>query len=113
MNINYEAIDILVKYSSGLPNMMQEIGNGTFYMSDNETINYDDAFNGILYAGDEIGKKYLQPLLDRSIRSMEYLGIFEKIANDALSNLDEDYFFRKKDFSNNLTENEKKSSQIF
>ncbi|GAA5819054.1 MAG: ATP-binding protein [Methanobrevibacter sp. CfCl-M3] len=108
MNINYEAIDILVKYSSGLPNMMQEIGNGTFYMSDNETINYDDAFNGILYAGDEIGKKYLQPLLDRSIRSMEYLGIFEKIANDALSNLDEDYFFRKKDFSNNLTENEKK-----
>jgi hypothetical protein len=82
MNINYEAIDILVKYSSGLPNMMQEIGNCTFYMSDNKTINYDDAFNGILYAGDEIGKKYLQPLLDRSIRSMEYLGIFEKIAND-------------------------------
>ncbi|MDR3291398.1 MAG: ATP-binding protein [Methanobrevibacter sp.] len=109
MGIDPDAIDILVKYSSGLPNMMQEIGNGTFYMTnDDDLITYYIAFKGVLYAGDEIGKKYLQPLFDSSIRSMEYLGIFEKIAKDAISNLDEDYFFRKKDFSKNLTENEKK-----
>ncbi|KZX15544.1 hypothetical protein MBFIL_06360 [Methanobrevibacter filiformis] len=95
MNITKEAIDILVKYSSGLPNMMQEIGNGTFYMTNTNLVTYEDAIGGILYAGDEISKKYLQPLLDSSIRSPEYLGIFEKISNDALSNLDEDYYFRK------------------
>jgi len=109
MTIEKSAMDMLVKYSSGLPNMMQEIGNGTYYMVNGDYIQDDDAFRGVIFAGDEIGKKYLQPLLDNSIRSPKYIEIFERIALDAFSkNLDEDYFFRKKDFLEKLDEKEAK-----
>ncbi|MDR0913520.1 MAG: ATP-binding protein [Methanobrevibacter sp.] len=109
LTVDPDAMKLLVKYSSGLPNMMQEIGNGTFYMTNSDIVRYDDALSGIMFAGDEIGKKYLQPLLDKSIRSSKYLNIFERISIDAISNnLNEEYFFKKKDFSMNLDEKEVK-----
>ncbi|MCL2114959.1 MAG: hypothetical protein FWH29_01925 [Methanobrevibacter sp.] len=111
MSVDEEAMKTMVKYSSGLPNMMQEIGNGIFYMRnrDKNIITKDDAFSGVLFAGDEIGKKYLQPLLDSSIRSPQYLDIFERIAKDVFSkNSNGEYFFRKKDFSEKLNDDEAK-----
>lgn len=109
VDVKKEAMDVLVKYSSGLPNMMQEIGNGTYYMLEKSYIDYDSAFRGVIFAGDEIGKKYLQPLLDNSIRSPKYIEIFERIALDAFSkNLNGEYYFRKKDFSEKLINKEAK-----
>ncbi|KZX14100.1 ATP-binding protein [Methanobrevibacter filiformis] len=109
IKIEKSALDIMVHFSSGLPNMMQEIGDGVFWINNNKTVNYRDALNGIIRAGNEIGFKYLKPDLDSSIRSDKYLAIFKKLGRDFFGqDLGKDYSFRKKDFISLLDTKEAK-----
>ena len=50
-----------------MPTMVQEIG---------------DAVLGVIEAGNRIGLKYLQSVLDQNIRSENYLSLFKKIGNE-------------------------------
>jgi Cdc6-like AAA superfamily ATPase len=114
MNVEKEAMDLMVRFSSGLPNMMQEIGDGVFWSNNDNTISKDDALKGIIRSGEEIGVKYLQPALDKSIRSENYLNIFRALGNDFKEHdLTVEYTFRKKDFANKLTDKENKAFSKF
>ncbi|MDR3222599.1 MAG: hypothetical protein LBT66_02505 [Methanobrevibacter sp.] len=97
VTIEKKAMDYMVRFTSGLPNMMQEIGDGIFWFNTDNIIDEKDALKGIIRAGREIGLKYLQPALDNSIRSESYLSIFRTLGNDFNKHdLGEEYTFRKK-----------------
>ena len=79
MSIDNNAIDLMVRFSSGQPTMMQEIGDAIFWTCKSDTISENDAWMGIFRACDEVGVKYLQLSLDDKIKNKKYLSIFEKI----------------------------------
>ena len=104
ISINDDALEEMILYSSGMPTMMQEIGDATFWINTDDCIDIDDAFRGIIEAGQRIGLKYLQPLLDKKIRSAEYLSLFKKIGKQLV--ISPDSPFTKKEFENILDESE-------
>ncbi len=104
ISINDDALEEMILYSSGMPTMMQEIGDATFWINTDDCIDIDDAFRGIIEAGQRIGLKYLQPLLDKKIRSAEYLSLFKKIGKQLV--ISPDSPFTKKEFENILVESE-------
>ena len=82
LDVSYDekAMKNMIEYSSGMPTMMQEIGDAIFWLiGEDKHINIDITVNGIIEAGNRISFKYLQPLLDERIRSENYINIFEKI----------------------------------
>lgn len=99
--IDKEALANLTRFSSGLPIMMHELGDATFWSSQNKIISEADAFVGILNAADSIGKKYLDPKVYRAIRSERYKSILRKIGGVSRH-------FTKKDMEAKLSEQEKK-----
>jgi len=101
MIIKPEAMKILIQYSSGLPILMHEIGDAVFWTVNNNEITQNHALQGISVAANNIGKKYLDPLVYRAIRSERYRSILRKIGQMPT-------IFRKKDVEIKLTESEKK-----
>ena len=112
-NISIEniALNNMTKYSSGMPTMMQEIGDSTFWMDTDNHIDYDDSMKGIIDAGQRIGLKYLQPLIDKKIRSENYLSLFKKIGYELA--VTPNAPFTKKTFSDVLNEQESKVFKDF
>ena len=108
MTIDDDALNLMLHFSSGHPTMMQEIGAGIYWTCEEDNVSYEDAFKGIIRAGEEIGIKYLKSSLDSSILSDKYLNIFTKFGDDFIVNFDGEYSFKKKDFSKSLDEKEKK-----
>lgn len=80
-NISFDddAISTMVLYCSGMPTIMQEIGDAVFYLCKDNHIDKECVLDGVIVAGNRIGIKYLQPVLDKKIRSEYYVSIFEKI----------------------------------
>ncbi|MBA7554925.1 hypothetical protein ES705_47565 [subsurface metagenome] len=85
ISVEKEALNILVRYSSGLPVLMHEIGDATFLIDEDGVIDEQDAFSGIIAAADRIGKKYLDPQVYRAIRSNRYRSILRKLADRPLT----------------------------
>lgn len=80
IEMKQEALSILVRFSSGLPVIMQEIGDATFWVDEDGCIDEDDAVAGVLAAAERIGRKYLNPQMYRAIRSEKYRSILRKLA---------------------------------
>ena len=102
-NVTEEAMTILVTYSSGLPTLMHEIGDATFWADNDGVVDGGDAVKGVLDATQNIGRKYLDPKVYRTIRSERYRSILRKLGKIQISR-----YFKKKDVLQKLTENEKK-----
>lgn len=102
MKVEDRAMQLMTYYCSGLPTMMHEIGDAVFWEDEDSIIDEDDAVNGIIEAGMEIGRKHLKPAMDKSIRSPKYQSIFRKLGESRVST------FRKKNFEEELSEDEKK-----
>ncbi len=111
MNVDPLALEMMTKYSSGMPTMMQEIGDAVFWQDNDGEIDKNDAVLGVIEAGNRIGLKYLQPVLDQNIRSENYLSLFKKIGKElaAMPNAT----FTKKTFSDVLNESESKVFKDF
>ena len=111
MNVDPPALEMMTKYSSGMPTMMQEIGDAVFWQDNDGEIDKNDAVLGVIEAGNRIGLKYLQPVLDQNIRSENYLSLFKKIGKElaAMPNAT----FTKKTFSDVLNESESKVFKDF
>jgi len=99
-----EAMELMVRFSSGLPLLMHEIGDATFWADDDTVIDKDDAFAGISNAAEAVGKKYLDPKVYRGIRSERYMSILRKLGETGPISQN----FKKKDVEATLTESEKK-----
>lgn len=98
-----ETTNTLVRYSSGLPVLMHEIGDATFWMDNDQVIDRDDAWSGVFAAAETIGKKYLTPKVYRAIRSERYRSILRKFADLPIETC-----FQKRDMESLLSAAEKK-----
>lgn len=98
-----EAMNIMVTYSSGLPILMHEIGDATFWSDTDGVIDANDAIAGMMSAAENVGKKYLNPKVYRAIRSKNYRSILRKLGEIPLSR-----DFVKRDIEAKLDEKEKK-----
>lgn len=103
MEVKPPAIDFMVKFSSGLPVLMHEIGDAAFWVDTDGVIDEADAEKGIIAAAERVGKKYLDPKVYRAVRSQRYRSILRKLAQAPLSRN-----FTKKDIEERLNENEKR-----
>lgn len=106
-----ESLKFMAKYSSGMPTMMQEIGEATFLVDNDYIISKKDGIQGIINAGKIIGLKYLQPLLDEKIRSEKYISILDKSSEKLATSPDDT--FTKKEFMDILSESEIKVFKDF
>jgi len=79
IRVEDEALALLIKFSSGVPVIMHEIGDATFWADKDGSIDNDDALHGVLIAANRIGKKYLDPQVYRAIRSPRYRSILRKM----------------------------------
>jgi hypothetical protein len=103
MEVSLEAKRVIIQYSSGLPLLMHEIGDATFWRDTDGRIDENDALNGVLDAAEKVDEKYLDPKVYRAIRSDRYISIFRKLGEDSIPQS-----FKKKNLESRLTESEKK-----
>jgi len=79
MTVEPDALKLLVRYSSGLPIFMHEVGDAVFWVTKDNTVTLEDADKGIRNAAESIGRKYLDPRVYRAIRSPRYFSILRKL----------------------------------
>ena len=98
----------MVRFSSGLPILMHEIGDSIFWRIKNKVVESDEAIDGIIDAAENVGKKYLDPKVYRAIRSKHYRSILRKVGS-LLSSLPlRDINFNRKEIERKLNADEKK-----
>lgn len=103
IKVEPEAMKCMVHFSSGLPLLMHEIGDATFWIDTDGVISEKDAIAGVVKAAENVGQKYLDPKVYRAIRSPRYRSILRKLGKRLLSRN-----FMKKDVEAMLNEEEKK-----
>ena len=84
MRVKADAMRLMVKHSSGLPVMMQEIGDATFWTDSDGEVTRRDAVSGISGAAINVERKYLDPSIYRTIRSDRYRAIIRKMSSDSI-----------------------------
>ena len=85
MEISPEALDMMVLFSSGLPLMMQQIGESVFWTCKDNFVSEKDAIEGIINVAHEIGLKQIKPVLDQ-IRSDKYEPILQFLVKNKMNN---------------------------
>ena len=108
MSVNHDAIQLMGHYSSGLPIMMQEIGDATFWADTDGVVNKDDAILGIGNAAIDVGNKYLHPNFYDKLRSERYQAIIRKMAQSSAQDT-----FTRQQMLEILTEDERKVFDSF
>lgn len=77
--VDEQATQMMVSRSGGLPMLMHEIGDATFWVDQDGQIDTQDALAGIDQAAENVGRKYLEPQVYQAIRSKAYLSILRRI----------------------------------
>lgn len=103
ITVSQEGMKTMVTYSSGLPLLMHEIGDATFWIDTDGIIDDNDAIDGVFKAAEKVGEKYLDPKVYRAIRSDRYISILRKLGKDNIP-----WHFKKKDIETLLTSDERK-----
>lgn len=104
MSVEDDAMINMGGYSSGLPIIMQEIGDATFWATSDGVVNPGDAGEGISIAAINIGRKYLSPNVYNALRSQRYQAIIRKISSDSIWNTS----FTRQQMASRLTSEELK-----
>ena len=103
MTVNHKALKLMARFSSGLPLLMHEIGDATFWVDDDGKIDEKDAIDGIFAAAEKVGQKYLDPKVYRAIRSKRYRSTLRKLGETTISRS-----FEKKSIERKLNKSERK-----
>ncbi len=84
IKVEPKGMDVMVRYSSGLPILMHEIGEAVFWQDVDGIIDGGDALRGLMAAAQNVGRKYLDPKVSRAIRSERYKSILMKLGREPL-----------------------------
>lgn len=103
IDITDEAIQLLVKYSGGLPRLMHILGDNAFWADKDGEISSEDALDSILMSAVDVGRKFVDPQVFRALKSPTYKRILKK-----LGTLEFDLSFQKKDIEKGLNLEERK-----
>jgi len=74
-----EPMELMVNYSYGLPASMHEIGDAVFLVNSDDIISIDDAVKGLKNAARNIGTRYIEHKIFRTLNSSRYRSILEKL----------------------------------
>jgi len=102
-----KTMSAMVDFSGGFPMLMHEIGDAVFWQDTDCLVDYDDAGDGILVAAKNVGKKYLDPQVYRTIGSETYRSILRKMGQFPLGKLQRKLILEK------MTETEQKTFDNF
>ncbi len=103
MKVEDQAMDMMMQFSTGLPALMHEIGDATFWADTDGVVNWRDAVQGITAAAEKVGQKYLDPTVYRAIRSERYKAILGKLVTQPAIGS-----FSKREVETRLNADEKK-----
>jgi hypothetical protein len=103
IEVNATAMKTMVRYSSGLPLLMHEIGDAVFWRDTDGKITEVDSSNGVVTASEKVGQKYLEPKVYRAIRSENYKSILRKLGDPFFSRE-----FMKKEVEEKLNSSERR-----
>jgi len=103
VEVKEDAMNLLCHFSGGHPVFMHEIGDAVFKTDEDDSIDDNDAIQGILRAAEAIGAKYIEPKVLAAIRSEKYKRILNKIVRDPF-----EHRFLKKDLSKRISSDESK-----
>lgn len=102
MSVEKEAMQALYHYSDGFPKIMQIIGDAIFWIDKDNIVDENDTIDGINIAVREVGVKFVDAQVLKTLRSKDYQSILKK-----LSKIDFDLSFHVSTVEEKLTENEK------
>lgn len=103
ISVDKEAMDTLCHYSAGFPKIMHLIGENIYWINKNTTIDKSVAFEGVVSAAKEVGTKFIDQQVLRSLQSKDYHSILKKI-----SKMNFDLSFTKNYIEKELSPTEKK-----
>lgn len=83
MRCEPSAAKLMTRYAGGLPVLAHEIGDATFSADRDGVIDEHDALDGVVAAADVVGRRYLDPVVYRSIRSQRYRTILRRLARES------------------------------
>ena len=89
-----DALEFLTFYSSGLPLVMQNVGDYAFWSAEDNNISKDIAIKSIIHAGNEIGNKQLINIL-KQIKSELYMQILIKLGEYHSFSFNKSIFYEK------------------
>ncbi|HHT9120873.1 MAG TPA: BREX system ATP-binding domain-containing protein [Candidatus Hypogeohydataceae bacterium YC41] len=105
ISIDDDALQLMATYSGGIPTLLHEIGEATFYADTDNKITRPDAIDGIKEASNVVGKKYIDHQVFDEIRSHARRKLLLKVVK-SLKSLSAPV--RRKEVLPHLTEEEKK-----
>ncbi len=104
MEISDDALNVMVAFSSGLPLMMQQIGDSVFWTTKTNHITQNDAIDGVINAANEIGFKQINPILTQ-IRSNNYENILYFLVENNMRVFKKSEVRKSMDISDNVLSN--------
>lgn len=81
ITLDEEAVRLLTSYTGGMPMLAHEIGDSAFSHDSDGRIGKGDAMMAVVTAAEVVGRKYLDPLVFRSIRSTKYRAILSILSD--------------------------------
>ena len=112
IKVEEKAIRKLVHYSGGLPKLMHELGEATFWADNDNYIDSSDAFAGVVDAADNVGKKYFEHIR-AALESSDYHSILRKLGDLAAAKDDLTLAFNKVELAEDLNEIEQRKLNNF
>lgn len=108
MNIKEEALSTLSYYGAGYPKIMHILGDAAFWIDKDGVVDEDDAFDAVLAAAEDVGRKFVDQQVLNALRSKDYRSILAKLAGSGFG-----LSFHKVDMTEGLSESERKKFNNF
>ena len=108
ISVTPQALSLMVRLAGGFPMLMHEVGDAVFWLDTDDSIDEDDAIDGILEAAEVVGRKYLDPQVYRALRSDTYRSILRRIGKFPLGTS-----FQRKDILEKVPNREQKTFDNF
>jgi hypothetical protein len=105
MEVTEEAMDILCRYSGGLPKLMHLLGDAAYWIAPGTEVDAHVAAQATWAAAEDVGRKFVDLQVYRALRSQDYRRILKKLAR-----ADFDLTFRKADIAQGLSQEERKKA---
>jgi AAA+ ATPase superfamily predicted ATPase len=83
VEIDDDALSLMVINTGGFPVLAQEIGDAVWRATDGSKVTRSDALSGVVAAAERIGLKFLEPQVVQALSSEKYKSILEQLPNMA------------------------------
>ena len=108
MTVDDEALSVFSRYGAGYPKIMHILGDAAYWIDKDGRVDFDDAFNAVLAAAEDVGRKFVDQQVLTALRSKDYRSILAKLASEKF-----DLDFRKGDVAEGLSESERRKLNNF